>query len=400
MNSSSILLYLLNANLLLIPAVLFYRLLLARLPNFRWNRIFLLSSSLVALILPLIRIPSPSSTWQGFAMAGQFPELLIQATAPANAETAWNWIEILLFAYLVVASLLFLRFLVKIAHIGHSIATAKREKRDEYTLVHHPDFKGPASFFHFLFWNSELDRDPQRRTFILAHERCHIRQGHSFDMLGLEILVAACWFNPAVYLLRIDLKRTHEFLADQAALRVGGKDTLKRLVLASHLGHSDFSIANPFNSQIKARLTMMNLNSPTKRLGRYLLILPLGLLLFACSSIEADPPEITEMEKSAETGDEFGKVFDQNPEALNLKEVYTYLNYPEEAKEKGITGKVVARVTIDIEGNLEKTEILNEAHPLLTAEVMKHIDKIRFSPGIYDDKPVRSQITIPFAFKM
>ena len=56
---------------------------------------------------------------------------------------------------------------------------------------------------------------------ILAHERAHVRLGHSWDMLAVSLLRAALWVNPAVWLLGRDLVRVHEAQADAAVLDAG-----------------------------------------------------------------------------------------------------------------------------------------------------------------------------------
>ena len=44
---------------------------------------------------------------------------------------------------------------------------------------------------------------------ILAHEKAHIAYGHSIEILLVDVLSALQWFNPAIWMLRADLKELH-----------------------------------------------------------------------------------------------------------------------------------------------------------------------------------------------
>ena len=44
---------------------------------------------------------------------------------------------------------------------------------------------------------------------ILAHEKAHIRYGHSVELLLVDVLSAIMWFIPAIWMLRADLQELH-----------------------------------------------------------------------------------------------------------------------------------------------------------------------------------------------
>jgi len=73
-----------------------------------------------------------------------------------------------------------------------------------------------ASFFGYIFWNQQITDEQQ---LILEHEKVHIRQWHSLDVLLMEICVIIKWFNPLIYWFRNALKATHEFIADQYVIQ-------------------------------------------------------------------------------------------------------------------------------------------------------------------------------------
>jgi TonB family protein len=94
---------------------------------------------------------------------------------------------------------------------------------------------------------------------MLAHELEHVRQGHSFDVIILELLTAFQWFNPFMWMLRRAIRENHEYLADQAVLNSGvSRGEYKKLLINQFVG-GQLIIANNFNySIIKNRIKMMS----------------------------------------------------------------------------------------------------------------------------------------------
>ena len=98
-----------------------------------------------------------------------------------------------------------------------------------------------------------------RRRTILVHEQAHQRLGHSWDLLLVDLLGCLQWFNPAMWLLRVELRAVHEYEADEQVLRCGvdAKD-YQMLLIKKAVGGRWYSIANSLNhSNLKNRITMM-----------------------------------------------------------------------------------------------------------------------------------------------
>ena len=51
---------------------------------------------------------------------------------------------------------------------------------------------------------------------LIAHEKAHLDQKHTLDVLFVEILQIVFWFNPLLLFYKRAIKLNHEFLADQA----------------------------------------------------------------------------------------------------------------------------------------------------------------------------------------
>ena len=116
---------------------------------------------------------------------------------------------------------------------------------------------------------------------VIQHEMAHARQFHSADILLLECVKILQWFNPFIYILQRLLKETHEYLADEAVLEQNSDSAGYRLLLLSQVFGIQPGISNYFNhSLIKKRFTMMSKEkSPIIRQVRYLLVLPVAILL-------------------------------------------------------------------------------------------------------------------------
>ena len=130
---------------------------------------------------------------------------------------------------------------------------------------------------------------------ILAHERAHVRLHHSLDLLLVDLAGAVQWFNPAMWLLRRDLRAIHEYEADAAVIASGvDARSYQLLLIRKAVGGRWYSIANSFNhSKLKNRITMMLREKSSRRTrARALLLLPLaGLALGAFAETVYVRPE-------------------------------------------------------------------------------------------------------------
>jgi len=73
--------------------------------------------------------------------------------------------------------------------------------------------------------------------------------------------------------------------------------------------------------------------------------------------------------------------------------------YPAEAKKAGISGVVVVKVLVDLEGNVEKTEILRSIAGLDEA-ALEAAKQFTFSPGKQQGRGVKTWVSIVFPFRL
>ena len=269
------LIYDLKVALLIAVFYMFYRLLLARETFHHINRIVLLTTAVASYVLPLCVI-----TIHETVVMQQTPMVTIdglQASAYEPAPTPlWQIVLPILFIIGVAAA------------IGHTLCSLIRIIRLISHSEQHPQADGtticvtgnadlaPFSWMHYIVMNRS-DYDVSDAA-ILAHERGHIRLHHSCDVLLVDLLTALQWFNPAMWMLRSDLRAIHEYEADAAVLSQGiNARQYQYLLITKAGGIGGYSLANGItHSALKNRITMMtNKTSKSSHLLKLLALLPI-----------------------------------------------------------------------------------------------------------------------------
>jgi TonB family protein len=150
--------------------------------------------------------------------------------------------------------------------------------------------KTPFSWWKTVFLNHQDFEEGT--TALLTHELGHIRLHHSLDVLLVELLTALQWFNPAMWMLRADLRTIHEYEADQQVISHGFNDIqYLQLLIRKAASQSGYSLANGFfNSALKKRVTMiMKPKSIHRQWLRYAYLLPIvAVSLYASCVTKVD----------------------------------------------------------------------------------------------------------------
>ena len=88
----------------------------------------------------------------------------------------------------------------------------------------------------------------------------------------------------------------------------------------------------------------------------------------------------------------------RDPKAF-LDWVYNYLEYPREAVERGIQGKVILEMVIDAKGNISEVEVVSGVSPSLDAEAVRVVKAAPgWKPGRVGGVKVATVMTIPVQF--
>lgn len=75
------------------------------------------------------------------------------------------------------------------------------------------------------------------------------------------------------------------------------------------------------------------------------------------------------------------------------------LNYPSEAKNKDIIGRVIVGFTINEDGKIKDAKVIRSIHPLLDTEALKLIKGMpEWEPATHNGKAISSTQTLPVIF--
>ena len=289
------LVYILKSSLCLALFYLFYRLLLSKETFHRFNRIALLGVMLISCLLPLVRITVDRATVVNTSVMLMEEDMLMypwEMQVMVQEEAAFPWREWLVAVYFLGIFFFLLRNLWSLGRMLYLIRHSRcRQMENGICLVIHQAGFAPFSWMKYIVI-SQTDLD-ENGTDILIHEEAHIRNGHSWDLLLVELCVWLQWFNPAAWLLKQELQNVHEYEADEAVLRQGiDAKRYQMLLIKKAVGARLYSIANSFNhSSLKKRITMMirKKSNPWAR-AKYLYVLPLAAVTVAAFA----RPEISE----------------------------------------------------------------------------------------------------------
>ncbi len=273
---SDFLLYDLKVAALIIVFYMFYRLLLSRETFHRVNRLVLLLTATASFVLPLCVI----TTHQTVAVA--MPEVTIgdvQAELVAESEPKPAlWEVVLPVIYIIGIAATLGHTLLSLARVWQLIRRSERYPQPDGTTicVTADAAVAPFSWMHYIVMNRG-DYEAHDAA-ILAHERGHVRLRHSLDVVLVDLLTALQWFNPAMWMLRQDLRAIHEYEADGEVLSQGiNARQYQYLLISKAASIGGYSIANGIShSTLKNRIHMMtNRKSKSSHLLKLLALLPI-----------------------------------------------------------------------------------------------------------------------------
>ena len=278
--------YILKTSLCLALFYLFYRLLLSKETFHRFNRIALLGVLVLSCLIPFAKVTIQEAPEVGqvflsleeMMVSVQEPEAVLEETS-----ARFPWIALLMLVY--VSGILFFlgRHLWSLARMLRLLRFARKEQlQGGVTLFVHREKVAPFSWMRMIAVSE--DDLAENGQAILTHERAHIHNRHSWDLLLAEVCAFFQWFNPAAWLLKQELQTIHEYEADEWVIKNGiDAKTYQLLIIKKAVGARLYSIANSFNhSSLKKRITMMikKKSNPWARL-KYLYVLPLAAVAVA-----------------------------------------------------------------------------------------------------------------------
>jgi hypothetical protein len=196
-------------------------------------------------------------------------------------------------------------FLYKISTIKEIISKGTSQFKNGLQITKTTQKLTAFSFFNNIVIDENIG--PEKTEEIIAHERVHIKQLHSYDLVAYELCKIIFWFHPIPYLAQRELKLVHEYIVDQFLLKNQESNTYQESLLKTVFGTDQFTLASSYfnKSLLKNRILMLQKKKSTaKALFKLAFILPivLGSIIFtACTQdpeLTTESTEINEEEKS------------------------------------------------------------------------------------------------------
>jgi TonB family protein len=431
--------YLVQSAVTLMVLYTVYWLFLKKETFFHINRFYLLLTLLLSLIIPLFDIRiftnSPVST-----MVILLDPVIITPEKIEMVRSGYlSWFEIAGIIYFTGVAIFTIRLMIQLIQLAIIVRHNKITRQEGMNIVFVDRGYSPFSFFNMVFIRKEYYVDG-KLTPVLTHEKVHIRQHHTLDLLLLEIVTIVQWFNPFVWFLGRSMKGIHEFLADAGVLKEGFlKNDYQTLILNEAMGLQVNNLTNNFNvSLIKNRIIMMTKSrSGSWAVSKLLITLPAILclvLLFSAGSpgnaFAQDKPK--EESKSGESkaitnpqaqDNKTKTATPANTEKIAFKEpVYTVvekqpaypggdeariaflgqnIRYPEQAKKNGVQGKVFVTFVVETDGSISNVKVLRGIGGGCDEEAVRVIKMMpKWSPGLQEGKAVRVQFNLPIKFTL
>jgi hypothetical protein len=204
-----------------------YYALLSRETFFKLNRIYLIISLLCGLVIPIVVPKMDAPIVQPLVEVVQPITISVAqlresfTLQPVETETATFGIwTILIKLYSLGVAFFLIKFCWGLFTIFKLYRSGEKEKNSGFSLIYTEGVKTPFSFFNWIFLNQQAVENADFQH-IIRHESTHVRQKHSFDVFGLEILRGVFWLSPLVHLYARSLRNVHEYLADAAVLQNG-----------------------------------------------------------------------------------------------------------------------------------------------------------------------------------
>ena len=429
---------------------MFYRLMLAHETFHRVNRLVLLTTAVASFVLPLCVFTMHKTVMVDYDFS-QLGELTVNepvvSVVPTDNQPSVILTTVLPCLFIIGMLATLVHTLISLIRIQLLIHRSENHPQEDGTVicVTGNTALSPFSWMHYIVMNCS-DYEAHDAA-ILAHERGHIRLRHSWDLLFVDLLTALQWFNPAMWMLRADLRAIHEYEADGEVLSLGiNARQYQYLLISKAAGIGGYSLANGIShSTLKNRINMMlhKKSNRTSLLKLFALVPIVGITLAlnarTVNDYVYDGPQkqnpvkkgkknttikvgtqeikVTEAQKDdkaaavtmnvveEEQNATDDKVFDvvENMPEFNggMGALMQYLShnirYPEE---KDIQGRVIVSFVVGKDGSISNAQVVKSVHPSFDAEALRIINNMpKWIPGTQNGKPVNVKYVVPINFK-
>ncbi|NND61782.1 MAG: M56 family metallopeptidase, partial [Flavobacteriaceae bacterium] len=282
---------------------LVYYLVLRKNTLFTANRHFLIGGILAAALLPALKftkvVYKEIPTYTSVMIPNNVSNQLVATSEATSALDIWS---VLFFVYSIGVIVMLVRLTIQIWSLIRLIRNHPSEKRGSFYYVKINETLSPFSFFNYIVYNPSSHSEDDLEM-ILKHEKVHVREWHSFDILLANLNRCLQWINPFAWFYKFSIEENLEYLADsQTVQQLTSKKEYQLALVKASSPFTSPALTNPFyQSFIKKRIIMLNKSNSHKRnLWKMGIILPI-LAFFLYSFNVSEIVQYQETEPEVET---------------------------------------------------------------------------------------------------
>ncbi|WP_108808958.1 M56 family metallopeptidase [Aquimarina spinulae] len=296
---------------------------------FTWNRLYLIITPLLSLVLPFIKIEAfRNQTSQVYVTKLErvitiSSENLVVLGTTGIDQNPTNWWLVL---YCAGAGLSLLLLILKFYKLNVLKTVSFKTDLNNKRIVTLPNSNQAFSFWNSIYLGDALSEAEKKQ--ILIHEIVHVEQKHSLDQVWFELLKIALWWNPIIHIYQSRITILHEYIADATVIATIDKQNYIEQLLNVTFQTQEITFVNQFFNQslIKKRILMLQ-KSKSKTIAKfkYLLLIPViaGILVYTSCNEESNQLTNTiENSKNNESSDYSNSSISHEPQCPNQQSSY------------------------------------------------------------------------------
>lgn len=416
----------LTASLIVLLLYPVFNLLVNRCRAFQFNRILIVIGIAIAIltpgVLPILTIhqelPSFSSPDE-FTLTSISADTTLQQVSQAIENPSGKLIGLIICLYWLGVAFLLIREATAYIRLARIIFKSEKKQFGLYTICKH----GDQSIAPFSWGKYIVVSDEEIDESILTHEKAHTSKRHWIDVAMADLFCIFLWYNPFAWMLKNLMKLNHEYEADEKVIE-SDIDILyyQRLLIAKAIGNRSLPIANNFamsKRDFRKRVLIMSQchNSPKMKWIAMLVAPALVIALYANAT-----PLSTSFIKSFSSYTFYGFSSDRSveemvsspicpvtkavPATIITQKIPSPINNPEPllkkfeisidaADKELLPDKIIARIEVDENGNIERITTNHDNNPNVRAAVDRATNDIQFEVVEENGKKIKTRFAIP-----
>lgn len=400
--------YFILANSSLLFFYLMYVLFFKNLTFYQLNRTYLLTALVVSFSLPILQFIDVGIDRTLLVNMVELPmtDLVYNPQKESNTQSFLYSIDWIFWIYIIGCLILGMRFVGKLISLKRTFVKAEKSNSS-------------FSFFHRIVIGSEVADS----ALIHKHEEVHCNQGHSVDVILVELLRIFNWFNPVFYFYLKEIKFQHECIADAICAKEN-KVYYAELLVANAMKVAPSTLSHHFSTNSYLKKRIMNLfkkQSNKMSQFRYVFALPI-LFIITFISLSCNDKKLETLESVNNPIDvdqqSTGNLLKDSMEDSSQKEI-TFeeveispipvgdidkfrlwigenYKYPQSAIDAGVKGTVEVSFVVEKDGSLTDFKITRDlGYETGKALVNLLRESPKWNPGIQNGKPVRVEYKLP-----